>query len=49
MTLPRLDALKDYQLKSPPVHWLVASYMKYKPPEKQEIGNVADLIKALGG
>ena len=35
MTLPRLQKLRDHWLKHPRVEWLVAGYLKYKPPENR--------------
>ncbi len=50
MTLPRLDAMREYWANNPPVHQLVAMYMQYKPPaKKNEPGNLEDFIKAMGG
>jgi hypothetical protein len=32
LTFPRLAALRKRFVAQPPAHWLMAAYLKYKPP-----------------
>lgn len=36
MTLPRYRALQKYWVQHPRVEWLVAAYLKYKPPASMD-------------
>jgi len=51
MTLPRLDAMKDYWNDNPPLHQLVAAYLGHKPvaSKTDEMGTLDDFVKAMGG
>lgn len=50
LTLPRLIALRKEWRRHPPVHWLVASALKYKTPDETTITkqpSVAELQAAF--
>jgi len=51
MTLPRLDALREYWKSNPPLHQIMAAYAGFKPtevPEEKE-NNLADFMAATQG
>jgi hypothetical protein len=51
MTFPLLEAFHAEWKRSPPVHWLVAGYLGYKPPEPKQYmdANAAREWKRLTG
>ena len=54
MTLPRLSATNDYQKLHPPVHWLVAAQIGYKPDatpaeKKNNLDELMDIFSSTQG
>jgi hypothetical protein len=52
LTMPRFIALRAEWRRNPPIHWLVAAALKYRPPEDEAQARqptIAELRAAFPG